>query len=66
MNYNKLRYFYTVAQTLNFTKAAEQLYISQSAVSRHMKELEEDFGVPLFVRTNRDLILTDAGPGADR
>ena len=34
MNYNKLRYFYTVAQTLNFTKAAEQLYISQSAVSR--------------------------------
>ena len=61
MNYKKLRYFYTVAQTLNFTKAAEQLYISQSAVSRHMKELEEDFGVPLFVRTNRDLILTDAG-----
>lgn len=61
MNYNKLRYFYTVAQTLNFTKAAEELYISQSAVSRHMKELEEDFGVPLFQRTNRDLILTPAG-----
>ena len=61
MNYNKLRCFYTVAQTLNFTKAAEQLYISQSAVSRHMKELEEDFGVALFIRTNRDLILTDAG-----
>mgnify|MGYP000644611607 CR=1 FL=1 len=61
MNYNKLNYFYTVAQTLNFTKAAEQLYISQPAISRHMKELEEDFGVPLFIRTNKDLILTDAG-----
>jgi DNA-binding transcriptional LysR family regulator len=61
MNYNKLRYFYTVAQTLNFTKAADELFVSQSAISRHMKELEEDFGVSLFVRTNRDLILTDAG-----
>ncbi|MCD8217237.1 MAG: LysR family transcriptional regulator [Clostridiales bacterium] len=61
MNYNKLNYFYTVAQTLNFSKAAEHLYISQSAVSRHMKELEADFGVTLFIRTNRDLILTDAG-----
>ncbi len=61
MNYNKLNYFYTVAQTLNFTKAAEQLYVSQSAISRHMKELEEDFGTPLFIRTNRNLILTEAG-----
>ena len=61
MNYNKLNYFYAVAQTLNFTKAAEQLYISQPAISRHMKELEEDFGVALFIRTNKDLILTDAG-----
>ncbi len=61
MNYNKLHYFYTVAQTLNFSKAANELYISQSAVSRHMKELEEDFGTPLFIRTNRDLILTEAG-----
>lgn len=61
MNYNKLRYFYTAAQTLNLTKAADELYVSQSAISRHMKELEEDFGVDLFIRTNRDLILTEAG-----
>lgn len=61
MNYNKLKYFYNVSQTLNFTKSAEQLYVSQSAISRHMKELEDDFGVELFVRTNRDLILTEAG-----
>ena len=61
MNYNKLKYFYHVSQTLNFTKSAEELYVSQSAISRHMKELEVDFGVELFVRTNRDLILTEAG-----
>lgn len=61
MNYNKLKYFYNVSQTLNFTKSAKELYVSQSAISRHMKELEEDFGVQLFIRTNRDLILTEAG-----
>jgi DNA-binding transcriptional LysR family regulator len=61
MNYNKLFYFQIVAKHLNFTKAAEELYISQSAVSRHMKELEDDFGVKLFVRTNRNLLLTKAG-----
>ena len=61
MNYNKLRYFYEVAKSLNMTRAAEQLYISQSALSRHIKELEQDFNVPLFTRTNRDLILTGAG-----
>ncbi|MBR3309072.1 MAG: LysR family transcriptional regulator [Lachnospiraceae bacterium] len=61
MNYNKLKYFYIAAKNLNYTKAASELYVSQSAISRHIKELEEDFGVQLFVRTNRDLILTDAG-----
>ena len=59
MNYNKLKYFYIVAKHLNFTKAAEELFISQSAVSRHMKE--EEFGTKLFLRTNRNLILTNAG-----
>lgn len=61
MNYNKLKYFYIVSKHLNFTKAAEELYISQSAISRHMKELEDEFGVRLFLRTNRNLILTNAG-----
>lgn len=61
MNYNKLKYFYHVSQTLNFTKSAVELYVSQSAISRHMKELEQDFGVELFIRTNRDLILTESG-----
>lgn len=61
MNYNKLKYFYNVAQTCNFTKSAEELYVSQSAISRQIKELEDDFGVALFTRTNRDLLLTEAG-----
>ena len=61
LNYNKLKIFFTVAQTLNFTRASEELFISQSAVSRHMKELEEELGAVLFIRTNRDLILTEAG-----
>lgn len=61
MNYNKLYCFYRVAQTLNFTRAAEELYVSQPAVSRHIKDLEEDFGAELFIRTNKDLILTEAG-----
>lgn len=61
LNYNKLRYFYTVANHLNFTNAAKELFISQSAVSRHMRELEEELHAELFIRTNRNLILTDAG-----
>lgn len=61
MNYNKLRYFYEVSCTLNLTRAAQNLYISQSALSKHIADLERDFGVPLFIRTNRNLLLTQAG-----
>ena len=49
MNYNKLRYFYEVTRTLNLTRAARDLYISQPALSRHMADLEADLGVPLLV-----------------
>lgn len=61
MNYNKLRYFYEASRTLNLTRAAQNLYISQPALSKHISDLEGDFGVPLFVRTNRNLLLTRAG-----
>lgn len=61
MNYNKLRYFYEVSRTLNLTRAAQNLYVSQPALSKHIADLERDFGVPLFVRTNRNLRLTQAG-----
>lgn len=61
MNYNKLRYFYTAALTLNFTKAAEELYLSQPVLSRHISDLENDLQAKLFIRTNRNLTLTAAG-----
>jgi len=57
----QLRTFREVAETLNFTKASEKLYLTQSAVSHQIKALEEEFGVPLFIRGKRGVILTDAG-----
>ena len=61
MNYNKLRYFYEAGRTLNLTRAAQDLYISQPALSKHIADLERDLGVQLFVRTNRNLVLTRGG-----
>jgi LysR family transcriptional regulator, glycine cleavage system transcriptional activator len=56
-----LRGFEAAARHLSFTKAAEELFLTQSAVSRQMKELEDQLGVPLFQRRHRALALTDAG-----
>lgn len=61
MNYNKLRYFYEASRTLNLTRAAQNLYISQPALSKHIADIEQDVGIPLFVRTNRNLVLTRGG-----
>lgn len=47
----RLRVFITAAKTLNFTKCAEQLYISQPAVSKHIGELESRYKVQLFERS---------------
>ena len=60
----QLRTFRAVAENLNFTKASEQLFLTQSAVSHQIKALEEEFGVPLFIRGKRGVILTDAGKTA--
>lgn len=57
----QLRTFREVAENLNFTKASEKLHLTQSAVSHQIKALEEEFGVPLFIRGKRGVILTDAG-----
>ena len=57
----QLRTFREVAETQNFTKASEKLYLTQSAVSHQIKALEEEFGVPLFIRGKRGVLLTDAG-----
>jgi len=57
----QLRTFREVADTLNFTKASEKLNLTQSAISHQIKALEAEFGVPLFIRAKRGVILTDAG-----
>jgi DNA-binding transcriptional LysR family regulator len=60
----ELKYFYTfrtVAKEMSFTKAAHVLNYSQSSVSAHIQALEEEFGVPLFERLGKNVVLTDAG-----
>lgn len=57
----RLKVFITAARTLSFTRTAEQLYISQPAVSKHIGELESRYKVQLFARRGSRLELTDAG-----
>lgn len=61
MNSRQLEYFLAVARELNFTKAAESMYVSQTAVTQQIKVLEEQLGVELFERTKRKVFLTPAG-----
>jgi DNA-binding transcriptional LysR family regulator len=56
-----LRGFEAAARHLSFTKAGEELFLTQSAVSRQVQALEEAVGVPLFQRRHRALLLTDEG-----
>lgn len=60
MELRHLRYFQVVAQTLNFTRAAELLHIAQPPLSRQIQQLEDELGVLLLERS-RPLKLTDAG-----
>src|ERR1041384_5211428 len=56
-----LKGFEAAARHLSFTRAAEELFLTQSALSRQMQTLEEQLGLPLFERRHRQLLLTDAG-----
>lgn len=60
---NALRAFEAAARHLSFTKAAEELFVTQAAISHQIKALEETLGVRLFRRYNRRLELTQAGRG---
>lgn len=61
MNFRLLKYFVAVASTLSFSRAAENLHVSQSTLSQQIQQLEEYYGVQLFVRQGRSVTLTPAG-----
>jgi LysR family transcriptional regulator, glycine cleavage system transcriptional activator len=58
---NALRAFESAARHLSFTRAADELFVTQAAVSHQVKALEDYLGIPLFKRLNRALLLTDEG-----
>jgi DNA-binding transcriptional LysR family regulator len=61
MELRHYKYFMTVAEELNFSRAAERLHIVQPALSKQIAQMEYQLGVPLFVRTKRSVRLTEAG-----
>lgn len=58
---HQLQVFLAAAETLNFSRAAERLHLSQPSVTQHIQLLEAHFGVPLFLRAGRRVSLTEAG-----
>ena len=61
MEIRVLRYFLETAREGNMTRAAERLFISQPTMSKQLKELENELGTKLFVRSNYSIRLTEAG-----
>lgn len=61
LNFHHLYYFWTVAREGHLTRAAEQLHVSQSALSSQIRQLENQLGHALFTREGRRLQLTEAG-----
>ena len=61
MNLKQFEYFIKIAENKNFTRTAEEMFISQPALSQQIRSLEEEFGFSLFYRTNKLVELTPAG-----
>ena len=61
LNFRHLHYFWVVAKEAHLTRAAEQLHVSQSAVTSQICHLEEALGHELFIREGRSLRLTEVG-----
>ena len=61
MELQQLKYFREVAEREHVTRAAEKLFVSQSAISRAVTQLEKELGVPLFYRQGRAVVLSRYG-----
>lgn len=61
MNFQQLQYFLALADELHFWRTSEKLFITQSALSRHIRTIERELGIQLFERNNRNVKLTKAG-----
>lgn len=61
MELRHLRYFLAVAETLNFTQAAQKVHVTQSTLSHQIKQLEDELGQSLFERVGRRVVLTETG-----
>lgn len=61
MELRVLRYFLAVARDEKFTRAAEQLHVTQPTLSRQIAELEAELGVKLFIRSSHNIVLTEEG-----
>ena len=58
MNIRQLQYFVDLSETLNFTKTAQNFYISQTAITKQIQCLEGDLDIPLFHRSKKSVSLT--------
>lgn len=61
MNTTRLYEFLVLSKVLSYSKAAKALYISQSVLTRHIQDLEQELGAPLFTRTTHSVALTEVG-----
>jgi DNA-binding transcriptional LysR family regulator len=61
INLDQLRIFQAVAQSRSFTRAADLVHLTQPGISKHIKQMEAYFGVPLFDRSGKRVTLTEAG-----
>ena len=64
MELRHLRYFAALAETLNFTRAAEKCHVTQSTLSHQIKQMETELDTRLFERIGKRVVITEAGvPG---
>ena len=61
MTFEQLKSFLAVVKHNHFTLASQELFISQSSISKHIKSLEKEIGIELFKREHRTITLTPAG-----